>query len=116
MRQAARVVPGGALHLTADIDAKLAFCASTHMPPPSLSSTQAARVVPGGAPHLTADIDAKLAYYAACGADEAFPEFTGGLVAGRYSRERFSPDDARARHADVVARLAAVLGLCRTEF
>lgn len=69
----------------------------------------------GGAGHLSADIDAKLAYYAACGADEAFPDFTGGLVTGRYSRDAFSPEDARARHGDLVARLSAVLGLCRDD-
>jgi hypothetical protein len=83
--------------------------AAPSRPPPS---RQAARAVPGGAPHLSADIGAKLAYYAACGYDEAFPEFTGGLVAGRYSRDGFSPEEARQRHGDIVGRLADVLGLC----
>ncbi len=79
-------------------------------------SAQASRLVAGGAAHLNSDIDAKLAYYAACGADEAFPEFTGGLVTGKYCRDKFSPEEARSRHADVVQRLAAVLGLCQSDW
>lgn len=63
--------------------------------------------------HLNADIDTKLDYYAACGADEAFPEFTGGLVTGKYTRDKFSPEEARARQGDILGRLAEVLGLCQ---
>jgi hypothetical protein len=80
--------------------------------PPLPNPKQASRVVAGGAPHLSADIGPKLAYYSACGADEAFPEFTGGLVTGRYSRDGFCPEEARQRHGDIVGRLAEVLGLC----
>jgi hypothetical protein len=68
-------------------------------------SAQAARAGPHGA----GDITQKLEYLAACGADEAFPEFTGGLVAGRYARDGFSPEEARARHGDIISRLSEVL-------
>jgi hypothetical protein len=60
--------------------------------------------------HLSADLPTKLRYYAACAADERFPEFTGGLVDGRYSRDMFSPDECRQRHADIISRLITVFG------
>ena len=81
---------------------------------PSARAARAAGLPGGAAPPAGADADAKLAYFAACGADEAFPLFTGGLVAGgKYGRDRFSPEEARARHADMLERLAEVLGLCQ---
>lgn len=39
-----------------------------------------------------------------------FP-FAGGLVNGRYSRDMFSPEECRQRHADIISRLIAVFGL-----
>lgn len=35
----------------------------------------------------------------------------GGLVSGQYSRDCFSPDECRQRHADIISRLMAVFGL-----
>jgi hypothetical protein len=35
----------------------------------------------------------------------------GGLVSGRYSRDMFSPEECRQRHADIISRLIAVFGL-----
>ncbi|KAF8068268.1 hypothetical protein HT031_001955 [Scenedesmus sp. PABB004] len=61
--------------------------------------------------HLTADLPAKLAHYAACAADEHFPDFSGGLLSGRYARDGFSPEECRQRHADIIARLVRVFGL-----
>jgi hypothetical protein len=46
----------------------------------------------------------KLGHYAACAADEHFPEFTGGLVSGRYTRDMFCPEECRQRHADIITR------------
>jgi hypothetical protein len=65
------------------------------------------------ASHLTADIDAKLLYYAACGAEEHFPDFSGGLVTGHYTRDKFSPEECRMRHGDLLARLAQRFDLCQ---
>jgi len=64
-----------------------------------------------GSSHVSADLPTKLQYYAACAADEHFPDFTGGLVSGRYSRDLFSPEECRQRHADIISRLIAVFGL-----
>lgn len=61
--------------------------------------------------HLSADLPIKLAHYAACSADEHFPEFTGGLVNGRYSRDMFCPEECRQRHGDIISRLIEVFGL-----
>lgn len=61
--------------------------------------------------HLCADLPAKLAHYAACGGDEAFPSFTGGLVTGHYTRDAFSPEECRQRHADILDRLLLVFGI-----
>jgi hypothetical protein len=60
---------------------------------------------------LSAELPTKLRYYAACAADERFPEFTGGLVDGRYSRDMFNPEECRQRHANIVSRLISVFGL-----
>jgi hypothetical protein len=35
----------------------------------------------------------------------------GGVVSGRYSRDMFSPEECRQRHADIISRLIAVFGL-----
>jgi hypothetical protein len=32
-------------------------------------------------------------------------------VSGRYSRDMFSPEECRQRHADIISRLIAVFGL-----
>eukprot|EP00775_Hariotina_reticulata_P010008 gene10008-10162_t len=53
----------------------------------------------------------KLAHYTACAGDEHFPCFTGGLVNKRYSRDCFSPEECRQRHADIISRLMAVFRL-----
>jgi hypothetical protein len=54
--------------------------------------------------HLSADLAVKLGHYAACAADEHFPEFTGGLVSGRYTRDCFCPEECRQRHGDIITR------------
>ncbi|KAG1657802.1 hypothetical protein FOA52_006578, partial [Chlamydomonas sp. UWO 241] len=61
----------------------------------------------------SADWEAKAAFYRACGAQGAFPRFTGEVSrpGGRYSTTRFSFDECRARHTDLVAALTELYGL-----
>uniref|UniRef100_A0A383VA23 GmrSD restriction endonucleases N-terminal domain-containing protein n=1 Tax=Tetradesmus obliquus TaxID=3088 RepID=A0A383VA23_TETOB len=61
--------------------------------------------------HLSADLATKLQHYRACAADEHFPEFTGGLLSGRYSRDMFCPEECRQRHGDIITRLIDVFRL-----
>lgn len=61
--------------------------------------------------HLSADLATKLQHYSACAADEHFPEFTGGLLSGRYSRDMFCPEECRQRHGDIITRLIEVFRL-----
>ncbi len=63
--------------------------------------------------HTNADFEVKAAHWASCAADEHFPEFSGGVVApgGRYNRDKFSPEECRARHGDIITRLVEVFGL-----
>lgn len=61
--------------------------------------------------HLSANLPAKLEHYKACAADEHFPEFSGGLLNGRYTRDWFSPDECRQRHGDIISRIMQVFGL-----
>jgi len=86
----------------------------------------------GGAafsPPSSSDFAAKSDYYRACGGGDAlmFPEFTGGVCKGGggggeeggeaaapsscFSRDAFSPEECRARHAALLARLADVFEL-----
>ena len=50
---------------------------------------------------------------AQCGAEELLPRFSGAVSSpnGRYARQRFSPDECRQRHADVVAALTTLYEL-----
>jgi hypothetical protein len=62
-----------------------------------------------------AEYDEKAAYYRQCGVEAMFPEFSGAVVSGRYSATRFSFDEWRARHLDVIQRLEQVYGLAEEE-
>eukprot|EP00877_Chromochloris_zofingiensis_P012516 jgi/Chrzof1/7518/Cz02g26210.t1 len=62
---------------------------------------------------VSADFDSKLAYYRASGSEEHFPDFSGGVVSGNYGRDKFSPEEGRTRHGDILSRLAEVLKLCQ---
>lgn len=55
----------------------------------------------------------QVAFYRTSGAEAAFPRFTGEVSrpGGRYAAHRFSFDDCRARHADIVAELAMLYNL-----
>eukprot|EP00955_Chlamydomonas_euryale_P080038 363371-Chlamydomonas_euryale.AAC.12 len=67
-----------------------------------------------GAKHVAAaDYDTKAAFYQDCGAAAAFPRFTGEVARpnARYSCHRFSFEECRARHEDVVSSLAKVYEL-----
>ncbi len=48
-----------------------------------------------------------------CGAEALFPRFSGAVSApaGRYAQHKFSFEECRLRHADLVQRLASLYSL-----
>ncbi|KAL6758897.1 hypothetical protein V8C86DRAFT_2584233 [Haematococcus lacustris] len=55
-----------------------------------------------------ADYDVKAAFYRQCGVESRFPEWSGSIVSGRFSSQRFSFEECKARHSQLVARLAEI--------
>ena len=48
-----------------------------------------------------------------CGAERMFPRFSGSIsrAGGAYARHKFSAEECRQRHTDLVERLAEVFEL-----
>jgi len=53
----------------------------------------------------SADWDVKASFYRQCGVEAIFPEFSGSIVRGRFAQQRFSFEECKARHAEIVQRL-----------
>jgi hypothetical protein len=61
----------------------------------------------------SADFEIKAEFFRQSGAEAQFPTFSGGISApnGRYSKHKFSFDECRLRHADLLEILSDIFGL-----